>query len=255
MARVEIHPTARLGKNAHFMGDLRLAAGVDVGANVTFFPNVTVGENTRILPGAVIGRHPIRAGTTNRPISSGDGSVHIGPDCVIGANVVLYTDLRVGRNALIGDLATIREGCRLADDTVVGRSATVMHDVRLGERSRVHNLAFLVGNMIIESDVFIAASFSSINDNNVYVKRFGLLPFDISPPIVRRFAMLGAGSVLSAGVEVGMGGLVAPAAMVTKDVAPWTVVAGVPARKLRDIDPEDRQRILGDFGVDAADAP
>ena len=254
MKRVEIHATARVCDTVHIMGDLQLAAGVDVGANVTFFPGVSVGMNTRILPGAVIGRPPIRAGATNRPVDGGGGSVRIGADCVIGANAVLYTDLEMGGNVLIGDLATLREGCRIADAAVIGRGTTLMHDVHVGERSRIHNQVFIVGDMVIEADVFIAGCVSTINDGEVYLKRFGLIPFSLAPPIVRRFALVGTGATLGAGVEIGMGALVAPAAMVTKDVAPWTVVAGVPARRMRDIDADERTQILRHFDMDADNA-
>lgn len=249
MTRVEIHPSVRQGDNMQIMGDLSLARGVEVGANVTFFPKVQVGANTKILPGAVIGRPPIRAGTTNRPIDSGDATVRIGSNSVIGANCVLYTNMRIGNNALIGDLACIREGGRLEDDTVVGRASILMHDFVLGARSRIHDMVYLTGNMRVESDVFIGPSVSAVNDNEVYLKRFGLIPFELDPPIVRRFAVIGTAATIGAGVEVGIGAIVAPGAMATKDVPPWTVVAGVPARQLRTVDDESRARILAHFGL------
>jgi len=46
-----------------------------------------------------------------------------------------------------------------------------------------------------------------------------------------------------------MGAIVAPGAMVTHNVPPWTVVAGVPARTIRPVDPEDRRRILYYFNL------
>lgn len=249
MSKVDIHPSAQLGDNVNIMGALTLGANVQVGANVTFYPNVHVGVGTRIMPGAVIGRPPIRAGTTNRPTSRGDETVRIGAHCVISPNAVLYTNLRIGNNVLIGDLASLREGCQLGDDTVVGRGTTLMHDVELGARSRIHNLAFIVGGCQIESDVFISSQVGSLNDNEVYLKRFGLVPFRIDPPRIRRFAVVGANATLSAGIEVGMGSIVAPGAVVTRDVPAWTVVAGVPARRLRDIADGDRLQILRKFGL------
>ena len=182
MTRVDIHASVRQGDNMQIMGDLSLARGVEVGANVSFYPNVHVGENTKILPGAVIGRPPIRAGTTNRPIDRGDATLRIGSDCVIGANCVLYTNMRIGNNVLIGDLACIREGGQLEDDTVVGRASILLHDIVLQARSRVHDMVHLTGNMLIESDVFIGPSVSAANDNDVYLKRFGLDPLRKRPP-------------------------------------------------------------------------
>ena len=130
-----------------------------------------------------------------------------------------------------------------------------MHDVHVGDRSRIHNQVFIVGDMRIEADVFIAGCVSTINDSEVYLKRYGLIPFALDPPIVRRFALVGTGATLGAGVEIGLGALVAPAAMVTRDVAAWTLVAGVPARKMRDIDADARRQIQRHFELDADDMP
>ena len=114
-------------------------------------------------------------------------------------------------------------------------------------------LRFLVGGLLVESDVFIASHVSMANDNDVYLKRFGLTPFRIDPPRIRRFAVIGVNAALSAGIEVGMGAIVAPAAMVTKDVPPWSIVGGVPARELRKVDDAARRSILQRFGLTESD--
>ena len=254
MAQVNIHPSARRGENLVALGDLTLAQGVEVGANVTFYPNVFVGENTRIFDGAVIGRPPIRAGMTNRPVSRGDSTVHIGSDCVIGANCVLYTHLRIGSNVLICDLTSIREGSRLEDEVVIGRASAVMHDVVIQARSRAADLVHLTGGLHIESDVFIGPGVTTMNDNDVYLKRFGLIPLNVKPPRIRRFAVIGSGASIGADVEIGMGAVVAPGAMATKDVAPWTIVGGVPAREMRKIDQHSRSQLLQRFGLNDEEA-
>ncbi len=254
MAQVNIHPSVRRAVNTVILGDLSLAQGVEVGANATFYPNVFVGENTRIFDGAVIGRPPMRAGMTTRPISRGDSTVHIGADCVIGANCVLYTHLRIGSNVLIGDLASIREGSRLEDEVIVGRGSTVMHDTVIQARSRIHDLAHLTGGLHIEPDVFIGPGVTTMNDNDVYLKRFGLTPFSIKAPRIRRFAVIGSGATIGADVEVGMGAVVAPGAMATKDVVPWTIVGGVPAREMRKIDQRSRSQLLRRFGLNDEEA-
>ena len=180
--------------------------------------------------------------------------MYIGSGCVIGANSVLYTNLKIGDNVLIGDLASIREGCQLADEVVVGRGVLMMYDTIVQTRSRIIDGAIITGNMLIESDVFIGPGVTTVNDNDVYLKRFRLTPFEVQGPIVRRFAVIGTGANLSAGVEIGMGAVVAPSAMVTKDVAAWIVVAGVPARELRKIDDETRLQVLRHFNLDDEDA-
>ena len=53
---------------------------------------------------------------------------------------------------------------------------------------------------------------------------------------------IGANSVVLEGVHVGEGAVVAAGAVVTHDVAPYTMVAGVPARKMKDIDDQTRSK-------------
>jgi len=245
----DIHPSVRLGSNVKILGDLSLAEGVEVGSNVTFYPNVFVGANSRILEGSVIGRPPIRAGTTNRPVSLGDRTVRIGADCVVGANCVLYTHVNIAENVLICDLTSIREGSRLAEGAVIGRMTTLMHDVSIGERTRITDNIHITGNAHIEADVFIGPGVSSANDNDVYLRRFGLLPFETNGPTIRRFAVIGTGAILTPGIEIGTGAVVATGAMATKDVPPWTIVAGAPARGISSIDDETRLQVLQHFGL------
>ena len=250
---MQFTPTASLGSNVKVLGALSLAAGVEVGSNVTFYPNVIVGEKTRILEGAVIGRPPIRAGTTNRPVHLGDETVRIGADCVIGANCVIYTNVSIGRNVLICDLTSVREGSRLAEGAVLGRMTTVMHDVLIGERTRITDNIHITGNTLIEADVFIGPGVSSANDNDVYLKRFGLLPFESNGPTIRRFAVIGTGAILAPAIEIGMGAVVATGAMATKDIPPWTIVAGAPARGVSKVSDDARLQVLRHFGLDDED--
>jgi acetyltransferase-like isoleucine patch superfamily enzyme len=238
----------RFGRNVSLSEDTVLGMDVTLGNNVTVYPGVHIGDGCRIFDGAVLGRPPRSAGNTNRPLAA-PRPLLIGPGSIIGANAVLYTGITVGARVLIGDLATIREGCVLADQVVAGRGVMIMYDTTIGERTRVIDGAILTGNMQVEADVFIGPGVRSVNDNDVYLKRFGLAPFQVRGPIVRRFALIGTGANLAAGVEVGIGAIVAPSAMVTRDVPSWTVVAGVPARVVRTVDDEVRNQVLAHFGL------
>ena len=240
----------QIGQNVVLSQDTQIGQNVTIGHNVVIYPNVTIEDDVTIFDGAVIGRQPKATSTITRQVGNSYRPLVIGKGSIVGANAVLYTGIAIGKNVLIGDLASIREGCLLSDEIVIGRSVLIMYDTIIGARTRIIDGAILTGSMLVEEDVFIGPGFNSINDNDVYLKRFGLQPFEVKGPRVRRFSLLGTGSNIAANIEVGMGAIVAPGAMVTKDVAPWTVVAGFPAKYVRDVDADKRQQILKLFGLE-----
>ena len=111
----------------------------------------------------------------------------------------IHPSARLGANVkILGDLS-------LAEGAVIGRMTTLMHDVSIGERTRITDNIHITGNARIEADVFIGPGVSTANDNDVYLRRFGLLPFETNGPTIRRFAVIGTGAILTPGIEIGMG--------------------------------------------------
>jgi acetyltransferase-like isoleucine patch superfamily enzyme len=224
-----------------------VAVGDDsyLGNGVTLYPGVSIGDGCVVMDGAVVGRMPISNANTTRPIQSAFGRVTVGSGSILGANCALYTDIVLGEHVLIGDLASIREGCTVGDRAIVGRGVMMLYNCSVGAFTRVQDQAHLVGNMRIEEHVFIGMQVVTTNDNDVYLRRFGLeTPGTIGGPKVRRFAAIGAGATILPGVEIGEGALVAAGAVVTRDVAPWTIVAGIPARVMRPVPDEWKARVI-----------
>jgi acetyltransferase-like isoleucine patch superfamily enzyme len=61
------------------------------------------------------------------------------------------------------------------------------------------------------------------------------LPIRFGDVLIKKMAFIGAGAIILPGVTVGEGAIVAAGAVVTKDVAPGTLVAGVPARQIKTV--------------------
>jgi acetyltransferase-like isoleucine patch superfamily enzyme len=214
-----------------------------IGHNVTLYPGVKVGRNCIVLDGAVVGRIPLSNGTTTRAIHSAFGSVSIGDGSIVGANAVIYTDTVLGRRVLVGDLASIREGCRIADGVILGRGVMALYNCVVGFYSRIQDQVHLVGDVVIEEHVFIGMGVVTTNDNGVYLRRFGIDVDGFCAPTIRRMAVVGAGATILPGVEIGEGALVGAGAVVTRSVPPWTIVTGVPARLLRPVPDEWRSAV------------
>jgi len=228
-----------------------VAVGVRIGADgflargVTLYPGVEIGQDCVILDGAVIGRPPISNGSTTRPVQSTFGQVAIGDGSIVGAHAVIYTDTRFGPRVLVGDLASVREGCNIAEGVILGRGVMVLYNCQIGRFSRIQDQVHLVGNMLIEEHVFVGMGVVTTNDNNVYRTRFGLGTVDAQRgPTLRRLSAVGAGATILPGVEIGEGALVGAGAVVTRDVQPWTIVTGVPAREVRAIPDAWREEVI-----------
>lgn len=207
--------------------------GARVGDRVVIHPHVVINENvdlgsdTEILPGTYIGREPRAAGAIARKPSFRPQAT-IGPGCAIGANVVIYYDVEMGENNLVGDGASIRELSRIGRDNVLGRDVTLDREVIVGDGTRIMDKSHLTGGMKVGDDVFIAAMVVSTNDNSF--GKHGYVKGEVRGPVVEAGAMIGGGASLLPGVVVGPGAIVGSGAVVTRDVVAGSTVFGIPAR-------------------------
>jgi acetyltransferase-like isoleucine patch superfamily enzyme len=127
----------------------------------------------------------------------------------------------------------VRERVTIGDDVVVGRGSLVENDTTIGSMTKIQAGAYITAYSTLEEHVFIAPCVVTSNDNFMgrTEKRHDL----IEGPTIRRGARVGAGVVLCPAVEIGEEAFVGAGAVVTKDVAPRTLVVGNPARPLREV--------------------
>lgn len=241
---MSIHPSAivetdRYGRNISVGAFCYIAKDVVLGDDVVIHPGVviqsgvTIGNGVEIFPHAVIGKEPKGAGALSRKPEF-ERRIEIGESCSIGPGAVIYYDVAIGRNTLIGDNASIREQCRIGDYCIISRCVTLNYAARIGNHVRIVDGTHITGKMVIEDHVFISTLVSSTNDNALGAH--GYKEDSIKGPLVRSHAMIGAGAVLLPGVEIGTHAIVGAGAVVSRDVAPHTMVMGVPARFVRKLD-------------------
>ena len=148
-------------------------------------------------------------------------------------------DVRLGRDVRIfqPDLVNLY-GCSVGDDTRIGAFVEIQKNVSVGARCKISSHSFLCEGVTIEDEVFVGHGVMFINDIEPRATAPGgalqtEADWTVVPTRICRGASLGSGAVIMGGVTVGANALVGAGAVVTRDVAPDEVVAGVPARLLR----------------------
>lgn len=145
---------------------------------------------------------------------------HVGP----GTRIWAFAHVLAG--------AVIGAGCNICDQVFVDP------DVVIGDRVTIKGGAYIVDGMRVEDDVFIGPRVMFTNDRFPRSRQ----PYHCEATVVGRGASIGAGAIFLPGVAVGEGAMVGAGALVTKDVPPFTVVIGSPARVVREVNDAERVR-------------
>ena len=146
----------------------------------------------------------------------------IAPDVKLGTNVRIFAFVNL-------------YGCEIGDDSKIGAFVEIQKNARIGKNVKVSTHSFICEGVTIEDDVFVGHNVSFINDKypRSTNESGGLqteADWKVIPTVVRKGASIGTGSTILCGVTIGENAMVGAGSVVTKDVPPNTIVAGVPAR-------------------------
>ena len=146
-------------------------------------------------------------------------------------------DVKLGQNVTIYDFVNLY-GCEIGDGSKIGTFVEIQKGARVGRNCKISSHSFICEGVAIEDEVFVGHHVVFINDR--YPRATapdGHLQTEadwhVVPTHVKRGASIGSGAVILCGVTIGEGATVGAGSVVTHDVAPGTVVAGNPARILR----------------------
>ena len=143
--------------------------------------------------------------------------------------------VQMGRNVMIHhpDLVNLY-GCRIGDDTRIGAFVEIQKNATIGSLCKISSHTFVCEGVEIGDEVFVGHGVMFINDLYPRATAGGGLQTEadwkVIPTYVRKGASIGSGAVILGGVTIGERALIGAGAVVTKDVPPDAVVAGVPAR-------------------------
>jgi acetyltransferase-like isoleucine patch superfamily enzyme len=242
----KIHPTAivettSIGMDVVIHEFAVVRKGVHLGNNVVIHPHVVietgvfVEDGVEIFPGAYLGKEPKGAGALARTPEF-ERKIHIGQNTSIGPHCVVFYDVSIGQNTLLGDGASIREKCKIGSYCIISRYVTINYNTTIGNRTKIMDLTHITGNSQIGDDVFISVTVGMVNDNAI--GKLGYNENIIKGPQIDDGAAIGAGATILPNVFIGTKALVGAGSVVTKNVQANHLVMGMPARFVKKVEDE-----------------
>ena len=154
---------------------------------------------------------------------------------------MIAADVHLGENVTVyhPDLVNLY-GCEIGAGTKVGTFVEIRRDVKIGCNVKIQAFAFIPEGVTIGDGVFIGPHACFTNDKypaavDASGQLLGNDDWQRITTMVEDGANIGANATIVCGVTIGKYALVGAGAVVTKDVPPYAIVAGVPAKVIGDV--------------------
>ncbi|QIO32478.1 acyltransferase [Bradyrhizobium sp. 1(2017)] len=150
----------------------------------------------------------------------------------------ITSDVQLGRDVRIFHPELVNlYGCTVGDETRIGTFVEIQAGATIGARCKISSHSFVCEGVTIEDEVFVGHGVMFTNDKHPRAttadgRPQGASDWTLQRTRVCRGASIGSNATVLCGVTIGAGASVGAGAVVTKDVPPGAIVAGVPARPL-----------------------
>ena len=191
-----------------------------ISEKATLHGKVTIGGGSTVQENVTLG-------------SAEDGRLTIGKASIVRSGTVIYSGVKIGDNFRSGHNVLIRENTGIGHNVLVGTNSVIDGDCRIGNNVSIQTGVYITRYTVVEDGVFLGPFCVTTNDK--YMKYGAAL----KGPVVKQRARIGANATILPGITVGEGAIVGAGSVVTKDVAPYKVVMGVPARVVKDAPKEE----------------
>ena len=151
--------------------------------------------------------------------------------------VCISPDVKLGRDVKLSKFINLY-GCEIGDETKIGAFVEVQKKAIIGKRCKISSHTFICEGVTIEDNVFIGHGVIFINDSypRATVAKGNLqteADWKVERTEVKKGASIGSGATILSNISIGENAIVGAGSVVTKDVAPNSIVAGNPAKVLR----------------------
>lgn len=146
-------------------------------------------------------------------------------------------NVKLGKDVKIFDFVNLY-GCSIDDYSKVGTFVEIQKNATIGKNCKISSHTFICEGVHIEDNVFIGHNVTFINDKyprstNIDGSMQTESDWKVVETRIKKGASIGSSSTILCGLTVGENAIVGAGSVVTKDVPPNTIVAGVPAKPLK----------------------
>ncbi len=151
----------------------------------------------------------------------------------------IASDVKLGKNVQIYGFVNLY-GCEIGDNSKIGSFVEIQKNAIIGKNVKISSHTFICEGVTIEDEVFVGHNVSFINDKYPRsTNSDGSLKHEedwhVIPIHVKKGASIGTSATILCGVTIGENAIIGAGSVVTKNVLPHTVVAGVPAKVIREL--------------------
>ena len=182
----------------------------------------TINDTVVLADGYEIDASVILGYLTGRKIE--EVTLSIGPNARIRAGTVIYAGTTIGANLQTGHNVVIREQNMVGDNLNIWNNSTIDYGCEIGSDVKIHCNVYVAQFTTIEDNVFLAPGVTIANDPHP------LCGLCMRGPTIKTGARIGVNVTLLSHITIGEGSLIGAGSVVTKDIPPYTVAYGNPAR-------------------------
>ncbi len=155
------------------------------------------------------------------------------------SNIFIHNTANVSELSSIGEGTKIWINSQIRENSSIGKNCIISKDtyidtqVKIGNNCKIQNSVSVYQGVIIQDDVFVGPNACFTNDK---VPRAFDLEWKITLTLIKKGASIGANATIVCGVTIGEYAMVAAGSVVTKDVQPYSLVMGNPAKHYSYVD-------------------
>lgn len=151
-------------------------------------------------------------------------------DFFIHPTSIIDENCSIGKGTKIWHFSHIMSGASLGNNCNVGQNVVIGYNVMIGNNVRIQNNVSVYEGVVCEDDVFLGPS---VVLTNVINPRSAVSRKDqFKPTMIRKGATIGANATIVCGNEIGAYAFIGAGAVVTKNILPYALVVGNPAKQV-----------------------